>query len=118
MELITILNRRHRFKGFIYQYARFTPDRKTIDISVRPRKGSAGIPRFHEPAPGYDQLADGVSSSFPLLVFSSSSSMATEYGANCRRRDPLQTLMLILVICGCFRRSTLHGVGTGNRSAA
>jgi len=42
MALITILNR-HRFKGFIYQRARFTPDKKTIEISVRPRRGSAAI---------------------------------------------------------------------------
>jgi hypothetical protein len=40
MELITILHRCHRFQGFIYQHARYTPDKKTIEISVRPRKGS------------------------------------------------------------------------------
>jgi hypothetical protein len=45
MELTTILNRCHRFKGFIYQHARFTPDKKAIEISVRPRKGSAVIRR-------------------------------------------------------------------------
>ena len=26
MELITILNRCHRFRGFVYQHARFSPD--------------------------------------------------------------------------------------------
>jgi hypothetical protein len=59
MELITILNRCHRFRGFVYQRARFTPDHKSIEISVRPRKGSAATcSRCHQPAPGYDQLAE------------------------------------------------------------
>jgi hypothetical protein len=39
MELIAILSRCHCFQGFIYQYARFTPDKKMIEISVRPRQG-------------------------------------------------------------------------------
>ena len=42
-ELITILNRCHRFRGFVYQYARFSPDKKSIEVSVRPRKGSPAI---------------------------------------------------------------------------
>src|SRR5690242_14345767 len=59
MELITILNRCHRFRGFVYQHARFTPDHKTIEISVRPRKRSPAVcSRCHLPAPGYDQLAE------------------------------------------------------------
>jgi hypothetical protein len=41
MELITNLNRCHHFQGFIYQHARFTSDKKGIEILVRPRKGSA-----------------------------------------------------------------------------
>ena len=41
MELITILNRCHRFRGFVYHRARFTSDHKSIEISVRPRKRSA-----------------------------------------------------------------------------
>jgi transposase len=74
MELITILNRCHRFQGFIYQHARFTPDKKTIEISVRPRKGSAAIcSRCHQPAPGYDQLAERRFEFIPLWDFSSSS---------------------------------------------
>jgi transposase len=57
MELLTILNRCHRFRGFVYQQARFSTDHKSIEISVRPRKGSAAIcSRCHQPAPGYDQL--------------------------------------------------------------
>jgi hypothetical protein len=43
MELITNLNRCHHFQGFIYQHARFTSDKKGIEILVRPRKSSAAI---------------------------------------------------------------------------
>jgi transposase len=59
MELITILNRCHRCRGFVYHHARFSPDHRTIEVSVRPRKGSAAIwSRCHQPAPGYDQLTE------------------------------------------------------------
>src|SRR5580704_17033458 len=43
MELITILNRCHHFRGFICHNAHFSPDHKSIEISVRPRQGSAAI---------------------------------------------------------------------------
>src|SRR5215216_6203250 len=39
MELITILNRCHRFRGFVYQHAHFGADKKSIEVAVRPRKG-------------------------------------------------------------------------------
>ena len=42
LQLITILNRCHRFPGFVYQQARFSSDHKSIEIDVRPRKRSAG----------------------------------------------------------------------------
>jgi transposase len=59
MELITILNRCHHFPGFVYHHARFTTDRKIIEVSVRPRKGSAAIcSRCHQPGSGYDQLPE------------------------------------------------------------
>jgi transposase len=59
MQLITILNRCHRFRGFVYQRARFSADQKSIEVTVRPRKGSAAIcSRCHQAAPGYDQLAE------------------------------------------------------------
>ena len=59
MELITILNRCHRFRGFVYQRAHFSADKKSIEVAVRPRKGSAAVcSRCHLPAPGYDQLAE------------------------------------------------------------
>jgi hypothetical protein len=34
MEPITIPNRCHGFQGFLYQHARFTPDKKTINTQV------------------------------------------------------------------------------------
>ena len=73
MELITILNRCHRFRGFVYQHAHFSADKKSIEVAVRPRKGSAAIcSRCHLPAPGYDQLAERRFEFIPLwgvLVF-------------------------------------------------
>jgi hypothetical protein len=59
MELITILNTCHRFRGFVYQHAYFSADKKSVEVAVRPRKGSAAVcSRCHLPAPGYDQLAE------------------------------------------------------------
>jgi transposase len=59
LQLITILNRCHRFRGFVYHQARFSSDHKSIEIVVRPRKGSKAVcSRCHEPGPGYDQLAE------------------------------------------------------------
>jgi hypothetical protein len=73
MELITILNRCYRFRGFIYHDARFSPDKKSIEVAVRPRKGSAAIcSRCHRTAPGYDQLAERRFEFIPLWGFSSS----------------------------------------------
>jgi transposase len=59
MELITILNRCHRFRGFVYRQARFSSDGKSIEVVVRPRKGSAAVcSRCHRTATGYDQLPE------------------------------------------------------------
>src|SRR5438105_3450841 len=70
MELITILNRCHRFRGFVYHHARFTSDHKSIEISVRPRKRSAAVcSRCHQPAPGYDQLPERRFEFIPLWGF-------------------------------------------------
>src|ERR1700680_2429406 len=58
MELITILNRCHRFRGFVYQHAHLSADKKSIEVAVRPRKGWAAVcSRCHLPAPGWDQLS-------------------------------------------------------------
>jgi transposase len=59
LQLITILNRCHRFPGFVYRQARFSSDGKSIEIAVRPRIGSRAVcSRCHLPAPGYDRLAE------------------------------------------------------------
>jgi len=34
LQLITILNRCHRFPGFVYQHARFGSNHKSIEITV------------------------------------------------------------------------------------
>lgn len=70
MELITILNRCHRFRGFVYHRARFTSDHKSIESSVRPRKRSAAIcSTCHQSAPGYDQLPERRFEFIPLWGF-------------------------------------------------
>ena len=59
LQLITILNRCHRFPGFVYHQARFSSDHKSIEIAVRPRQSSRAVcSRCHQPGPGYDQLAE------------------------------------------------------------
>src|SRR5437660_12368532 len=59
MELITILNHCHRHRGFVYQHARFGPDKKSIEVDVRPREGSTAVcSGCHKPAPGYDHLPE------------------------------------------------------------
>jgi len=74
MELITILNRCHRFRGFVYQQAHFSADKKSIEVAVRPRKGSVAIcSRCHLPRPVTISSANGALSSFPYGGFSSSS---------------------------------------------
>jgi hypothetical protein len=48
--------RRH-FSGFVYQTARFSSDHKSIEIEIRPHKGSSAVcSRCHQPAPGYNQF--------------------------------------------------------------
>ena len=70
MELITILNRCHRFPGFVYQHAHLGADKKSIEVAVRPRKGSTAVcSRCHQPAPGYDQLAERRFEFIPLWGF-------------------------------------------------
>ena len=70
MELTTILNRCHRFRGFVYERARFSTDKKSIEVVLRPRKGSAAVcSRCHLPAPGYDQLAEPRYEFIPLWGF-------------------------------------------------
>ena len=57
MELITILNHCYRQRGFVYRNVRFSSDKKTLEVDVRPRHGTTAVcSRCHKPAPGYDQL--------------------------------------------------------------
>jgi len=59
LQLITILNHCHHFPGFVYQQACFSSDHRSIQITVRPRKGSSAVcSRCHQPASGYDQLPE------------------------------------------------------------
>ena len=70
MELITILNHCYRRRGFVYQQARFGPGKKSIEVDVRPREGSAAIcSGCHLPAPGYDHLPEGCFEFIPLWGF-------------------------------------------------
>ena len=67
MQLITILNRCHRFRGFAYEGAGFSPtERNIIEVRVRPRKGSAAIcSGCHRPPPVTTISPSGTLSSFP-----------------------------------------------------
>ncbi len=59
MELTTILNHCHPQRGFVYLPARFSADKKTVEVSVRPRQGTAAVcSGCHRPAPGYDRLPE------------------------------------------------------------
>src|SRR5438094_3608338 len=70
MKLITILNRCHRFRGFVYQHAHFSADNKSIEVAVRARKGSTAVcSHCHLPSPGYDQLAERRFEFIPLWGF-------------------------------------------------
>jgi transposase len=73
MELITILNHCHRHRGFVYEHARFGPNKTRIDVDVRPHQGSAAVcSGCHKPAPGYDHLPERGFEFIPLrgvLVF-------------------------------------------------
>jgi transposase len=70
LQLITILNRCHHFQGFVYQRAGFSVDHKSIEITVRPRKGTRAIcSRCQQAAPGYDQLGERRVEFIPLWGF-------------------------------------------------
>ena len=58
IELITILNQCYRHRGFVYQQARFSADKTSIEIQVRQRERAAAICSGGEAAPGYDHLPE------------------------------------------------------------
>jgi hypothetical protein len=96
MELITLLNRCHRFRGFVYQHAYFSADKKSIEVAVRPRKGSAAVcSRCHLPAPGYDHLVERRFEFIPLwgLRAKKSGSFAPQH-TTARGESPLGTIAL------------------------
>jgi transposase len=58
MRLITLLNHCQHFPGFVYEKARLCQESSTIEIHVRPRRGSKPVcSGCHMPAAGYDQLS-------------------------------------------------------------
>jgi len=59
MELTTILNHCYPHRGFVYDQARFSPDKKSMEVTVRPRKGAKAVcSGCDKPAPGYDCLPE------------------------------------------------------------
>jgi transposase len=57
MRLISLLNHYQRFPGFVYEKARLCAPRQTIEITVRPRRGSRPVcSGCHQLAPAYDHL--------------------------------------------------------------
>ena len=51
----TILNKCYKFKSFIYENVRFSPDQRSIEIEIIPRSNSSPICSLcGKPAPGYD----------------------------------------------------------------
>jgi transposase len=57
MRLISLLNHYQRFPSFVYDKARHCPQSQTIEITVRPRRGSRPMcSGCHKPAPAYDHL--------------------------------------------------------------
>ena len=70
MQIITLLNQCYRFPGFVYQQARFSQDRKRLEIQVRPRVRSKAIcSGCHRPAVGYDHLAERSFEFIPVWGF-------------------------------------------------
>jgi transposase len=73
MQIITLLNQCYCFPGFVYQHARFTQDRRSLQVRIRPGAGSPAIGSgCHRQAPGYDHLSDRQFEFIPIwgyLVF-------------------------------------------------
>lgn len=73
MELTTILNHCYRHRGFVYQHPRWSEDRKSIEIPIRPRHRSVAVCSCClKPAPGYDRLPERRFEFIPLwgiLIF-------------------------------------------------
>jgi hypothetical protein len=70
MELITILNHCHRFRGFVYQHAYFSADKKSIEVAVRTAQGfGRSLLALPFAGSGYDQLVERGFEFIPLWGF-------------------------------------------------
>jgi transposase len=70
MELTTILNQCYRFSGFVYERARWSADKKSIEVRVRPRSGSdPTCSGCQQRSPGYDHLEERRFEFIPLWGF-------------------------------------------------
>jgi transposase len=70
MLLTRVLNACHHFPGFVYERARLRQELNTIEVRVRPRRGSKGrCSSCERPAPGYDRLAERRFEFIPLWGF-------------------------------------------------
>ncbi len=72
MQLITILNRCHKFKSFVYKKARFVDDQgdSVIEVTVVPRRnGQAICSQCERTAPLYDRLKERRFEFIPLWGF-------------------------------------------------
>jgi len=57
MRLISLLNQYQHFPGFVYEKARHRADSRTIEITVRPRRGAKPVcSGCHQTATAYDHL--------------------------------------------------------------
>lgn len=71
MLLTRLLNACHHFPGFVYYEARLCEATKTIEINVRPRRGSKPCcSGCNKPATGYDQLRERRFEFIPIWGFS------------------------------------------------
>ena len=70
MRLISLLNQYQHFPGFVYEGAQHCADSQTIEIPVRPRRGSKPVcSGCHNSAPGYDHLGQRRYEFVPLWGF-------------------------------------------------
>jgi transposase len=57
MRIITLLNQLHHHPGFVYENARAGSDNRSIEVGIRPRRGTKPIcSECHKPGPCYDHL--------------------------------------------------------------
>lgn len=70
MLLTRLLNACYRFPGFVYEGARLDEATKTIEVQVRPRRGSKPrCPGCGQCASGYDQLPERRFEFIPMWGF-------------------------------------------------